>query len=503
MFSNLASFKRMGKRSSRITTGPSSIPKLVQHFAKTTLGIRFPLTIDFALFGITSNPFPRVKLARTLMAVANKTILQMSAKPQRKLCCSVWKGLALGTLLTSFLILLYSYAAPPLSPSTENPTTFNCLTTSLDDSSHSTKNSSSMFPHSCHPRHNLMFMKTHKSGSSTILNILFRYGQKHQLRFAFPRGRNDFEYPDYFQRWQVEGYHPGACYNVLCNHMRYQHTEVKSLLPQDAVFVSILRDPALLFESSFQYFGRVVPLTWTIPGSGNEEKMNNFLRSPLTYYDSSGFNAHYLHNLLTFDMGFDNELNAKSPRVGQLLEELDRRFHLVMLLEYFDESLLLLRDLMCWEMDDILYFKLNARKDINEFRLSSEMYQLAQNWNTVDTIIYHHFNATFWKKVTEYGAERMKQDVIELRRQNDALKQECIAGGGPVDASRIKESGLQPWQPLGETFILGYNLKKNISPKHRQLCRNMLTPEIQYMSQLGADLWVTQLWSSVRALFKW
>ncbi|XP_063769460.1 galactosylceramide sulfotransferase isoform X2 [Pseudophryne corroboree] len=428
----------------------------------------------------------------------------MCVQTQGKLCRSVWKGLVLGTLLTSFFILLYSYAAPSLSlSSTEKPVSFRCEPPSLPDSLLPATNSSERSTLHCLPRHNLVFLKTHKTGSSTISNILFRFGEMHQLRFAFPRGRNDFEYPSHFQRWQVEGYHPGLCVNIICNHMRYKHSEVSLLMPPDAVFATVLRNPALLFESAFQYFSDVVPLTWTLPGAGSEQKMEAFLRNPMSYYDSSGFNTHYLHNLLTFDLGYDNNMSVGDLRVFHLLKELEGRFHLVMLLEYFEESLLLLRDLMCWEMDDILYFKLNARKDCGDSRLSPEIYQLAQEWNSLDTLIYQHFNATFWMKVEEYGVERMKKDVMELRRRNEELKQKCIAGGGPVDASKIQESGLQPWQPLGKTFIQGYNLKRNIPPQHRQQCRNMLTPEIQYMGRLGADLWVTRLWGSIRALLNW
>ncbi|XP_056384628.1 galactosylceramide sulfotransferase isoform X2 [Hyla sarda] len=426
----------------------------------------------------------------------------MCIQTQGKLCRSVWKGLVLGILLTTFLILLYSYAAPPLSFSnTIGSSSFQCHPPSLPESPLPESNSTTKYELHCLPRHNLMFLKTHKTGSSTIINILFRYGEKHQLQFAFPRGRNDFDYPRYFQRWKVEGYQPGLCYNIICNHMRYRHSEVNLLIPPDTMFVTVLRDPALLFESSFQYFAHVVPLTWKLPGDGSEQKMDTFLQNPMDYYDSSGFNAHYLHNLLTFDLGYDNEMILKDPRVSNLLKELDSRFHLVMLLEYFDESLLLLRDLMCWNMDDILYFKLNARKDLSGSRLSLELYQLAQEWNAIDTLIYRHFNATFWRKIEKYGMERMRKDVLELKRRNKELKQECIAGGGPVDASKIQESGLQPWQPFGHRFIQGYNLRKNISTKYKQLCRNMLTPEIQYMSKLGADLWLTQLWGNIRALF--
>ena len=38
----------------------------------------------------------------------------------------------------------------------------------------------------CPVRKQVTFAKTHKTGSSTVQNILFRYGQRHNLSFAFP-----------------------------------------------------------------------------------------------------------------------------------------------------------------------------------------------------------------------------------------------------------------------------------------------------------------------------
>ena len=34
-----------------------------------------------------------------------------------------------------------------------------------------------------------------------------------------------------------------------------------------------------------------------------------------------------------------------------------------MIMDYFDESVVLLKRLVCWELDDILYFKSNERQD--------------------------------------------------------------------------------------------------------------------------------------------
>ncbi|KAB0405320.1 hypothetical protein E2I00_010024, partial [Balaenoptera physalus] len=173
-----------------------------------------------------------------------------------------------------------------------------------------------------------------------------------------------------------------------------------------------------------------------------------FLQDPDRYYDPHGYNAHYLRNLLFFDLGYDSDLDPRSPQVQEHILEVERRFHLVLLQEYFDESLVLLKDLLCWELEDVLYFKLNARR----------------------------------------ASARMAREVAALRRANERMRRICIDGGHAVDATAIQDSAMQPWQPLGTKSILGYNLKKSIGRRHAQLCRRMLTPEIQYLMDLGVNL---------------
>lgn len=343
-------------------------------------------------------------------------------------------------------------------------------------------------------------MKTHKTGSSTLLNILFRFGQKHRLKFAFPNGRNDFDYPTFFTRSLVQDYRPGACFNIICNHMRFHYNEVRSLVPPNATFITVLRDPARHFESTFHYFGSVVPFTWKLSGP---DKLADFLQDPHRYYDPNGYNAFYLHNLLFFDLGYDSDLAPDSPQVQEHILEVERRFHLVLLQEYFDESLVLLKELLCWELEDVLYFKLNARRASSVPRLSDELYQRATSWNELDARLYRHFNASFWRKVEAFGHRRMAREVAALRSANEHMRSICIDGGRAVDAEAIQDSAMQPWQPLGAKSILGYNLKKSIARRHKQLCRRMLTPEIQYLTDLGVNLWVTKFWKLIRDFLQW
>ena len=55
----------------------------------------------------------------------------------------------------------------------------------------------------CNQQENIVFLKTHKTASSTIQNIFFRYGLKNSLRFALPeKGWKShlLGYPSPFQR---------------------------------------------------------------------------------------------------------------------------------------------------------------------------------------------------------------------------------------------------------------------------------------------------------------
>lgn len=225
---------------------------------------------------------------------------------------SMAKGLVLGALFTSFLLLLYSYAVPPLHGGLASTTPEDAAPCSPAPSEPEAAIPANGSAESCQPRRDIVFMKTHKTASSTLLNILFRFGQKHGLKFAFPNGRNDFDYPAFFARSLVQDYRPGACFNIICNHMRFHYDEVRGLVPPNATFITVLRDPARLFESSFHYFGSVVPFTWKL---SSQDKLAEFLQDPDRYYDPNGYNAHYLRNLLFFDLGYDSSLDPGGGEV--------------------------------------------------------------------------------------------------------------------------------------------------------------------------------------------
>ena len=45
---------------------------------------------------------------------------------------------------------------------------------------------------SCTPTRKLIFAKTHKTGSTTLQNIIFRFGEKNHLMFVLPKSKSHF-----------------------------------------------------------------------------------------------------------------------------------------------------------------------------------------------------------------------------------------------------------------------------------------------------------------------
>lgn len=81
----------------------------------------------------------------------------------------------------------------------------------------------------CEPKTDIVFLKVHKSASSTVMNVLFRFGETHNLTFAFPiGGGNQLSYPHHFFARFVQGFSPRSPrrFNILCHHMRFLQPEV-------------------------------------------------------------------------------------------------------------------------------------------------------------------------------------------------------------------------------------------------------------------------------------
>ncbi|KAM6441933.1 galactose-3-O-sulfotransferase 2 isoform 2-T2 [Liasis olivaceus] len=332
----------------------------------------------------------------------------------------------------------------------------------------------------CQPITNVMFLKTHKTASSTILNILYRFSEKHGLTVALPYGNEPhLGYPRRFHASYVEEFKTlGNKFNIMANHLRFNWQQVRRIMPDNAFYFSILRDPTLLLESSYVYFKTFSP------AFRNSKDINEFLSSPWSYYNMAEKNNIYAKNNMWFDFGYDNNAEYDECYIQFVLQNIQQIFHLILIADFFDESMILLKDILCWDLDDVIYFKLNARSRYSIQALNPENKEKVKEWCALDWELYKYFNNSFWIKIQErMDLNTLYKEVDLLQKRQKELMEMCLLEETAIEHYQIKDKNMKPFQ-AGHASIMGYNLRQDLDNKTLNICKKMIMPELQYTAHL-------------------
>ena len=129
-----------------------------------------------------------------------------------------------------------------------------------------------------------------------------------------------------------------------------------------------------------------------------------------------------------YDFGYGSAEDLTHKDMNKILMKLNSTFDLVMIAERYDESLVLLKDLMCWTADDVAYLSINARKKdkSNTRKLSFTDHQKLLRLNYPDVKIYEFFLKVFEKKVKAFGYARMAKELEAVRAANKRLADKCL-----------------------------------------------------------------------------
>ena len=79
---------------------------------------------------------------------------------------------------------------------------------------------------------------------------------------------------------------------------------------------------------------------------------------------------------MLFDLGVNHDDLNNETLVRKKISEIEEDFDLVMIAEYFYESLILLRHELCWSLEDVTSFQLNARIKSDENKMKKSIEQL-------------------------------------------------------------------------------------------------------------------------------
>lgn len=324
----------------------------------------------------------------------------------------------------------------------------------------------------CSPVQNIIFVKTHKTASSTVQNLMYRYGTKHELTFALPKNNgNRFSYPAKFSESMVKPIDRKI--NIITNHLRASD-HLKKVIP-DAKKITIIRSIPSLYESSFGYFNNQVS------AFKKAKTYENFAKTPEKFYDKGKNNNGwelFAKNHMAFDMGFDNTIDS-SDEIDKFIELMEVDYDLIIISDYFLESMVLLRKTFCWEWEDVFFFVTNARSD--RLVQSKQTEDGIKSWNNFDNRIFNHFNTTFWTKVGAYADFETDKKILEAKL--DELTEKCVLGEKvcpPNDANC-------QFHPNAGVKLKGFQLSD--FGKNNELCKNMIEQELNFSKRIYKMQW--------------
>lgn len=279
------------------------------------------------------------------------------------------------------------------------------------------------------PRYNLsteriVFLKTHRTAGSTVASLFKRYGYNHKLFFALPKNlqAKDFLQTVKFHRSFIFEYPwvPQQKYNILASHARYERTEMEFVVPK-ATFITILRKPEDQFESMFGFHNIAEDLDL----QNTSNPLEKFVDGIKAYYKTEMKFRLFFKNGQLFDLGMDEKDMDDERKIYAKIKSLEEEFDLVLIREYFDESLILLKKLLGWKDDDILYFSSRVRSSSHRYEMNDNIKAKIRQWNKGDVMLYEHFNKTLQWKIQEYGPS-FQEDLERFRRKNREVFDDCV-----------------------------------------------------------------------------
>nr|XP_027228114.1 galactosylceramide sulfotransferase-like [Penaeus vannamei] len=224
-----------------------------------------------------------------------------------------------------------------------------------------------------------------------------------------------------------------------------------------------MRDPSTSFQSMFSYYNLEdefhTPLLRLLDYP--RAQMNAFPR----YYGRVG------RNQVLFDLGVEPEDFDSPGVVEETIRKVEQNFHLVMVAEYMDESLILLKDLLGLRMRDAVTLRQkvrlrpgNASQDALDRRRSARL----RDWLRADHQLHRHFTARLLELVGHFGRARMAKEVAELRALSEVTRRKC-----GVSEYAMRDVSIKSYGRKDLPLLVGY---RGSGSSH--FCRALVKPNV-------------------------
>ena len=173
---------------------------------------------------------------------------------------------------------------------------------------------------------------------------------------------------------------------------------------------------------------------------------------------------------MLWDLGLDQVENEELVR--KKIEEVEKKFDLVLIAEKFNDSLVLMRETLCWDLEDVTSFKLNGRKEGLKKKLNETTKSNLKKYLKYDYMLYNHFKNKFENKLNKFGQNKMDSELEKLAAANADISAACSVTAEDNSALR----GDSAWWGPG---LVGYKVRGL-----GEECRLMVMAELRFVDRI-------------------
>jgi len=282
------------------------------------------------------------------------------------------------------------------------------------------------------------FVKTHRTGSSTLANIIHRFGEARNLSFVLPAGDTanplGLGWPDTFPGPEAAAAYgvPRHQFNIICNNAVFNYHRMREYLSLEPFFFTVVRQPVATTLSSLDFFA---PPCSAPPCSKDWasriqwlETLHRHPNQPALGARGDALTAAFVnpqaHDLGWYEYtGGSHDLDNDEKAISNWLKQLHKRMGFVMLTEHFDKGLILLRRKLGLEIQDMAHIPM--KRGAPRSPVTPAQHDKLQGMMKVDQMMYDFFANEFWKEWYAAGGEALEAEVHELAMLNRALSNAC------------------------------------------------------------------------------
>ena len=262
----------------------------------------------------------------------------------------------------------------------------------------------------------IFYLKIYKTGSSTMSTILGRMVLKYSLK-QVPVQRNMFPSRDPLSLVMRP---PGNAtslgpYEVFNDHTLYTK-DIDTIMATNTTFIASIRFPLTQLRALFEEFRIAEQVKITSPNP-----VLNFLEN----IDQYGSQLILTRNVHALYFGLQSSSFENETEIQNLISNVKRKYSSIVVMEYFLESLVLLRRRMCWPMEDIVHLvqRENKRSSLKNLAIPWRARQAHRNYSYADYVIYNALTKETLQEMM--SQEYFWEEVHTLNRITSELAAFC------------------------------------------------------------------------------